>query len=529
MEKLVKGKDYTLFGEKLIIREGVQYIPDGSFVSNNKIKQIILPSTLISIGQRAFENVSPVKSIIIPDNVITIQNNAFSNSSLEEVTFGKNLQFIGFCAFERCKITKVINNSNNLKLISNYAFSNSTNLKSFSKLDTTTYIFRGTFHRTEYNDKLCNLTRNRILNSSYDEENINEYSCNSNDYNRFEYSQGVLKIKDGVEIIGDFTRFKDCTRVEMPDSVLIIDYNAFKGLSKLESIKFSNNLVIIRDNSFSGCALRKEKLELPDSLCECNYSSFEKNDGDNYITLPIYTQFSGCFYTKKIYKYRNYRLDSNTNKYIIDINKLLSEEKLLLEKLNLLPENIESNKKLNKALSIHHSEIINKTFIEFLNDKSYDERTEILFIKSLLDSKEIDVSGIHDVVNHLFKRKQISTIYLLISYGYNYLDNFMISEAILNNVYEMIDVLLLLGSDINEVGINDMTPLSIACQKGEYTLVKYLIEKGAAINMIDKRNRRAIDYAIENNRQDIVELIDSYNSEKSEAESDLDAITRKLV
>jgi ankyrin repeat protein len=74
-----------------------------------------------------------------------------------------------------------------------------------------------------------------------------------------------------------------------------------------------------------------------------------------------------------------------------------------------------------------------------------------------------------------------------------------------------------------------MTPLSIACQKGEYTLVKYLIEKGAAINMIDKRNRRAIDYAIENNRQDIVELIDSYNSEKSEAESDLDAITRKLV
>ena len=53
--------------------------------------------------------------------------------------------------------------------------------------------------------------------------------------------------------------------------------------------------------------------------------------------------------------------------------------------------------------------------------------------------------------------------------------------------------------------------------------------QSTAINMIDKHNKRAIDYAIENNRQDIVDLIDSYNFDKSEVESDLDSITRKLI
>jgi ankyrin repeat protein len=111
------------------------------------------------------------------------------------------------------------------------------------------------------------------------------------------------------------------------------------------------------------------------------------------------------------------------------------------------------------------------------------------------------------------------------SYGYDYMNNCMISKAVLTDASEMIEVLIILGADINEIGDMGVTPLSIACQKGDYNIVKYLIEKGAAINMVDSNNKKAIDYAIENNYQDIIDLINSYNMlEKSEVECDLDAL-----
>ena len=65
--------------------------------------------------------------------------------------------------------------------------------------------------------------------------------------------------------------------------------------------------------------------------------------------------------------------------------------------------------------------------------------------------------------------------------------------------------------DINEIGTIDMTPLSIACQKGNISLVKHLIEKGAALNKTDSYNKVAIDYAKEYNHEDIVEYINYPN------------------
>jgi ankyrin repeat protein len=104
----------------------------------------------------------------------------------------------------------------------------------------------------------------------------------------------------------------------------------------------------------------------------------------------------------------------------------------------------------------------------------------------------------------------------------------MISRAVLNKMYDMIDVLLLLGIDINEISTIDMTPLSIASQIGDIDLVKQLVEKGAAINKVDSKNKNAIDYANENGHIEIVELLESYYINESETLYDLNVITRKM-
>jgi len=104
----------------------------------------------------------------------------------------------------------------------------------------------------------------------------------------------------------------------------------------------------------------------------------------------------------------------------------------------------------------------------------------------------------------------------------------MIARAIINKMYDMIKVLLILGVNIDEIGTIDMTPLSIACQEGDISLVKYLIEKGASLNKVDYNNKTAIDYAKENGHDEIVELLSSYSIEQTEAQRDLDSITKLL-
>lgn len=117
--------------------------------------------------------------------------------------------------------------------------------------------------------------------------------------------------------------------------------------------------------------------------------------------------------------------------------------------------------------------------------EKYDENTCILLVNNILMTREVDIIFDHEIINYLFDKRQVKTIYLFIKYGYNYFNNSMIARAIINKMYDMIKVLLILGVNIDETGTIDMTPLSIACQNGDIELVRYLIENGAALNKVD--------------------------------------------
>lgn len=76
------------------------YLDNGDSV----LKQCLLPSSLVSIGESAFGNCKRLENIAIPDKVVTIEKGAFKGCfSLKEITLPASVKSIGESAFEGCK------------------------------------------------------------------------------------------------------------------------------------------------------------------------------------------------------------------------------------------------------------------------------------------------------------------------------------------------------------------------------------------------------------------------------------------
>ena len=535
---LEKEVDFTIKDNVLIVKEGTKMIPQLSFNGINEIKKIVFPSTLIHIGSKAFMNCQYLDEVEIPDSVRYISDFAFKNCNIKKLILGKNVTYIGSNAFTMNRIDTIINRSEKLKIVDFDAFSCNNKISEFdvSNCNGNVYLDNQVFSSAEkdiqfFESTYSDLFRFNIYGMYKKNDPIFKNNiCSSINNDKYTYDNGVLKIHDGVEIIGDFSEFSDCKRIEMPDSVVAILYGAFFLMSKLEDVRFSNNLLVIFDNAFRGCSLKKKDIVLPNSLCKVKFSAFLENSGEEKIILPNTAIFDENFIMDRFYySFYNNDFENIDKEKSFNVIEMLEEEKKLLKSLGLLPDTIKENSKMIGNINYHQSSLLNDFLEEFIISTNYDENQNIQFVMELLNLRETCVKNMHDVVNYLFDKKQIKTIYLLISYGYEYFNNSMISRAIMNSMSELIDVLLLLGTDINEIGTIETTPLSTACIVGNYNIAKYLIEKGAILNKTDKYNKSALDYAIENNNYAIVNLINGYNDlEKSESEKDMEEINRIL-
>lgn len=93
----------------IIVEEGVTYIGQAAFSSCYQATSVSLPSTLTTIGKRAFGNCLALQSVVIPDSVTLIDEMAFSGCrELKSVTFGKNLKTIGEDAFGSCEVLETV-------------------------------------------------------------------------------------------------------------------------------------------------------------------------------------------------------------------------------------------------------------------------------------------------------------------------------------------------------------------------------------------------------------------------------------
>ena len=175
--------------------------------SNPTIKGIVLPETLITIGEAAFYECTNLLSINIPDSVTTIGDFAFQScSELKTITIGKNvaslgeqaftdcvnlktvkwgdaLETIGVRAFSSCKSLVSITIPNTVKTIKTYAFNNCTALKKVTigsgvnylyceifincpVLSSVNFLDSSTWYRTTMNDTFTGGTKTDLTNAS---------------------------------------------------------------------------------------------------------------------------------------------------------------------------------------------------------------------------------------------------------------------------------------------------------------------------------------------------------------------------
>ena len=169
--------------------------------------KFIIPESITSIGDLAFEECRSLTAIKIPESVTSIGNSAFSNcNSLTEIEIPENVTRIGDRAFWRCRSLTAIKIPESVTSIGNAVFSGCSSL-------------------TE------------------------------------------IKIPESVASIGN-SAFRNCNsliEIKIPESVTSIGYFAFESCSSLTKIKIPESVTSIKDDVFYGCS-SLTKIDLPEKI-----------------------------------------------------------------------------------------------------------------------------------------------------------------------------------------------------------------------------------------------------------------------
>ena len=105
-----RGVKYSKDGRKLLeapkelrggysVKEGTRIICNKAFSTCTSLTSIVIPNSVVSIGDGAFSRCSSLSNIVIPDSVTAIGDYAFYYCSLSNIVIPDSVTAIGICAF----------------------------------------------------------------------------------------------------------------------------------------------------------------------------------------------------------------------------------------------------------------------------------------------------------------------------------------------------------------------------------------------------------------------------------------------
>ena len=277
--------------------EGLRSIGDCAFSSNDKLHEIALPKSIENIGMWAFEGCLELQKILLPDGIQTIGDEAFSRTAIEEIVIPASVIEIGDCAFSDCttlkKITVLEDNPNYCSIDGVLFNKNKTTLICYPPArDGEEYVIPvGTTRIGASAFWKCNLTKIDIPDT-----------VSIIDDGAFMHSNSLKQIvlPDGLAVIssGLFRSCEGLTKVDVPDTVAQIEPGAFSGCVKLKDINISeDNLYIRNDNGVLydkqkktlisyPSASSEQEFVVPESVEEIACSAFSDNEMLERVVLP---------------------------------------------------------------------------------------------------------------------------------------------------------------------------------------------------------------------------------------------------
>ncbi len=238
----------------LTLSENVTKIEHGTFENCSSLESLELPSNLQSIGYNAFKDCSQLISVTLPDSVIIIQDGAFMNaSSLNTVVLSNGLTSISDRMFSGCTSLATINIPESVVSIGANAFMNARNLRAVTIPNSVTLISTSAFI-------YCDLDSFTISSSvAYETSTISwrkattiirvdtsiVESSSSTPYSNY------IRMKNDT-----YTYFRvantDLTSFSVPTGITTICESAFVNCTNLESVTLPSTVTTIEASAFEG-------------------------------------------------------------------------------------------------------------------------------------------------------------------------------------------------------------------------------------------------------------------------------------
>ena len=243
------GVKYSKDGRKLLkapgelngaysVKEGTRIICDRAFWNCSSLSEIVIPSSVTSIGDSAFSSCYSLSEIVIPSSVASIGDRAFSDcDSLSEIVIPSSVTSIGDRAFSYChSLSEIVIPSS------------------------VTSIGKGAF-----------------------------LGCNS---------LSVIVIPSSVTSIGDcaFSGCLSLSEIVIPSSVTSIDEGAFSGCRSLSEIVIPSSVTSIGDRAFS-CCLSLSEIVIPSSVTSIGDWAFYDCKFPDNLKQELISRFGGKIFS----------------------------------------------------------------------------------------------------------------------------------------------------------------------------------------------------------------------------------------
>lgn len=289
---------------KVTVAEGVTHVGKYAFYGNSALTSIILPESLLAIGDQAFYR-SGLANITIPDGVLTVGNEAFYYcQSLLKAKVGRGISTLPRSVFHGCGYMTSVELSEGLLKIDQSAFYDCNSLLKVTIPDSVTEIASSAFQRcyklmqlnfgsglqTIGSSAFCDCRSLLTLDIPEGVTTIQQEAfayctalvsttipstITNIDPSSFLYCTGTATIKFNIPD-GSYNSPRlssTFSKIIFSEDVTMIGAYALRGIESLMSIELPSSLVSIGEGSFYNC-ISLQSVVIPDSVMIIGRSAF---------------------------------------------------------------------------------------------------------------------------------------------------------------------------------------------------------------------------------------------------------------